>query len=117
VFARRGVETVVGEHQALDRLAADDVRFDDFIDIGFGNVPVPHSVGIDDQVRAVLALIETARLVCPYFALQAAFREFLFEQFLQLCLADGIAASPRIFRRALVAADENVSFELGHRVT
>jgi hypothetical protein len=97
-------------------MAAEDVRFDDFVDIGFGDVPVPHSFGIDDEVGAVFALIETARLVRSYFALQAAFREFLLEQFLQFGLAAGIAASPEVSRRALVAADENMLFEFGHEI-
>jgi hypothetical protein len=62
----------------------------------------------------VLTLIEAAGLVGPHFTFKAALRELLLEQFLQLCLACGIAASAGIPGRALVAADEDVFFEFGH---
>jgi hypothetical protein len=60
MFTRGRVEAAIGQHQALNGLAADDVRFDDFVNIGFRDVPVPHSFGIDDQIWAVFALVETA---------------------------------------------------------
>lgn len=60
MLARRRVEAGVGQHQAADGLAADDVRFDDFVDVGLGDVTVPHGIGIDDEVGAVFALVETA---------------------------------------------------------
>ena len=50
----------VRQAQARDRLAADDVAFDDLVDVGFGDAAVPDRVGIDDDGRAVLALIEAA---------------------------------------------------------
>jgi hypothetical protein len=61
-------------------------------------------------------LIEAARLIGPHFAFEAAFRQFLLEEFLQLCLAAGITASPRVSWRALIAAYKNVFLELGHRI-
>jgi len=79
MFARGSVQASVGQHQALDRFAADDVGVDDFIDVGHANVSIPNRIGIDNEVWAVFALIETPRLVGPYFAFEAAFREFLFE--------------------------------------
>jgi len=79
VFARGGVQTAIGQLRARDGFAANDVRLDDLIDIGLGDVPVPDGIRIDDQIRAVLALIETTRLVGPYLAFEAAFRQFLFE--------------------------------------
>jgi hypothetical protein len=116
VFARCRIQAFVGQHQALDWFAANDVRVDDLFYVGLGDVSVPDGVGIDDEVRAVLALIETARLVGPHFALEAALRELLLEYFLQFCLAGGIAAASGILGRPLVAAYENVFFELGHGV-
>jgi hypothetical protein len=79
VFTACSIQASFSQPQALDRLSADDVGFDNLINIGFADVPVPHGIGIDDQIRAVLALIETARLVSPYPALEAAFRQFLLE--------------------------------------
>jgi hypothetical protein len=79
MLARGSVQAIVGQHQALDRLTADDVGVNDFIDVGLSNASIPNRIGIDYEVWAVFALIETARLVGPYFAFEAAFREFLFE--------------------------------------
>jgi len=79
VYAGRRVQALVGDHQALDWLAADDVRVDDFIDVSFGDVAIPDSVGIDDEIRAVFALIKATGLVRPHFTLEAAFRQFLLE--------------------------------------
>jgi len=79
VFARRCVQARIGQHQTLDGFAADDVRVDDFVDVGFGDVAIPDSIGINNQVRAVLALIEAAGLVGADFALEAALRQFLLE--------------------------------------
>jgi len=79
VFTGGGVETVVRQHQALDRLASNDVRLDDFVDVSLGDVSISNGLGINHDVRAVFALVETARLVGANFALEAAFREFLLE--------------------------------------
>lgn len=79
MFTGGSVEARVGQLQALDGFAADDVGFDDLVDIGLSDVPVPDGIRIDDQIRAVLALIEATRLIGPYLAFEAAFREFLFE--------------------------------------
>jgi len=114
MFTGGGIQAGVGQHQALDGFAADYVGFDDFIDIGFGDVSVPDRIGINHDVRAVLALVETASLVGPYPALEAAFRQLLLKEFLQLALPAGVAASPWISRRPLVAAYENVSLEFRH---
>lgn len=114
MFTRGRIEAAIGQHQALHGFAPDDVRFDDFIDVGLGNVSVPDSLGIDHKIWAVFALIEAAGLVSSYSALKSAFRESLLEKFLQFRLPSGIAASSRISRRALVAAYEDVLFKLGH---
>ena len=116
MFAGGSIQAGVGQHQAPHGLSTDDVRFDDVVNVGFGDVSVPHGIGIDHDIRAVLALIETARLIGPHFAFEAAFCQFLFEQFLQHRLAAGIATSPRISGRALIAAYEDMFFELRHKV-
>jgi hypothetical protein len=79
MFTRGCIQAAIGQHQALNWLAADDVRLDDFIDVSLGDVSVPYGIGIDYEIRAVFALIETARLVGAHFALEAAFRQFLLE--------------------------------------
>src|SRR5262245_64110013 len=72
MLARAGVYAGVGEPQTLDRPSADDVRFDDFFDIGLGDAAVPDGVRIDDHRRAVFALIETAGAVGANRAIQTA---------------------------------------------
>ena len=79
MFACCRVEAIVGQHQALDWLASYDVRLDDFVDIGLGDLSIPDGFRIHHDVRAMFALIQTAGLVGSYFALEAALRKFLFE--------------------------------------
>src|SRR5437867_10277145 len=49
--------------EPLDRLAAQDVRLEDFLEIGSLHARVPDVLGIDDHHRAVPALREAAGLV------------------------------------------------------
>ena|ERR1700730_5273222 len=97
-------------------MAAHDVGFDDFVHVSLRDVSVPDGVRVDDQVRAMLALIEASSLVSPHFALQAALGQLLFEELLQFGLAARITASPRMSCRTLVAANKNVFLELWHGI-
>jgi len=45
------------------------VRFNDLINVRSGDMPIPDSVGIDHNVRAMLTLVETTRLIGAYTAL------------------------------------------------
>jgi hypothetical protein len=116
MFTSRRIQAFFRKHQAHDRFPANDVGFDNFVDVSLGYVSVPNGVGIDHEIRSVLALVETARLIGAHFTLEAAFGQLLFEKFLQFRLAVWIAASPRVTRRALVTAYKNVPFELGHKI-
>src|ERR1019366_3171164 len=51
------------QEQALDDLAALEVRIDDLVDVGRIDVRVPDAFGIDDGHRAAGAAIEATRLV------------------------------------------------------
>ena len=66
------VQTRVRNYESLDRLVADDMRFDDGIHIGLSNAAVPNSIGIDHDVGAMLTLIEAARLIRADLAFQSA---------------------------------------------
>jgi hypothetical protein len=116
MFTSGRIQAFIREHQARDGFSANNVGLDDFVDVSLGDVSVPDGVGIDHEIRAVLTLVETARLVGSHSTLEAAFGQLLFEQFLQFRLAVWVAASPRVTWRALVAAYKNVLFELGHKI-
>ena len=63
MLTRLSIETLVCEAKALDWLPSDDMRIDDLVDISLSDVAVPDSFGIDDDVRSVLALVQTSGLV------------------------------------------------------
>ena len=108
------VQTLVLQHQALNRPPADNVRFDNFIHVGQTDSAIPDRLGIDHEVRSVLALVQAAGLVGAHSALQPALGQFLLEQLLQLCPRGGIATSAWMAWRALVSADENMALEFRH---
>lgn len=101
--------------QALYRLSTDNVRLDDLIHVGFGDKSVPNRFGINDDGRAVLALIEAAGLVRADSPFQSTLREFLLEQLLQLAFGQRVAASAGILRWTLVSTYENMFFKFRHR--
>src|SRR5262245_66328467 len=91
------------------------MTIDDLGDIGFGDAAVPHGLRVHDHGWAVLALIETARLVRAHPPVQAALPERLLERLLQAIVGLRIAAAPRMAGLTLVAADEDVLLERRHR--
>jgi hypothetical protein len=90
------------------------VRIDNFIHISRRNAPVPDVIGINHDVRAVLALIKASGFVGSNGRLQPALPKFLLEEFLQSRLGLGIAAATRVPIRALIGTDKNVMRESGH---
>jgi hypothetical protein len=82
MFTSGRIQAFVREQQARDRFPTNDVGFDNLVYVSLGDVPVPDGVGIDHEIRAVLTLVETARLIGAHFPPQAAFGQLLFEQFL-----------------------------------
>jgi len=110
------VQATIGQSQTLDRLSADNVRLDDFVDVGFGDVAVPDGIRVNHDVGAVLALIETSGLIGADATFQSASSELLFEELLQARFGSGVAASARMACGALVSTNKNVAFEFGHCV-
>ena len=80
------VEARFGELKPFDGLSPDDMQLDDFIHIGFGDVPIPDCIRIDYDAWSMFALIEAAGLIGANPAFQAALGKFLFEHLLQLGL-------------------------------
>ena len=115
MLAGRGVEAGICQPQSFHRLSFDDVRLNDLFHVRIGNVPVPDCFRINHHGRPVFALIQTAGLVRAYFPFHAERRELLFEELLQVSIALRIAASPRMSRRPLVPANENMMFKFCHQ--
>ena len=74
-----GVDAFLGQPQAFHGLAANQMLFHNLRGVGGLDMAVPDCIRIDHQIRAVLSLIETAGLVGPDFAFEAAFRKSLLE--------------------------------------
>ena len=109
------VQAGIGQHQALHWPSSDDVGLDDFVHISECDPSVPNRVGVDHNIRTVFALIETTRLVGPYFSFQSSGCQFFFERLLQLGATSRIATGTGRSRRALIAANENMFLKLWHR--
>jgi len=72
VLTACGVEALIVQAQSLHWPPADNVRLDNFIDVIGRDKAVPHRFRIDDEIRAVLALIEAAGLVGSHPVFQSA---------------------------------------------
>jgi len=113
----RGIQAGVRQSEPLHRSTANDMGFDDFLDIRVAHSAIPDGVRINDDVGSMLALVEAARLIRADAAFQPPLGQFLFEEFLQPTFGERIATSPRMSRWALVSADENMLLECRHQVT
>jgi hypothetical protein len=114
VWACRCVNTRIGQAKPLDGLATQDVAVDDFGHIRFCHAAVPNRVRIHDHRWAMLALIEAPGLVGANTAVQAAVGQRFLERLLQPIVRVRITRPARMTGLALIAADEDVSFERRH---
>src|SRR5262245_18778743 len=104
----------VFHQQAFHHFSADDVLAKDFLRVLDRRHVVPHRFRVNDDARALLAMLQAARAVDPDFVvLQAgllgAFLERL-EHFLGAAL---LAAAARVVRSTLVQADEYMALIAG----
>ena len=70
VFAGSGVDAPIRQAQSLDRPSIDQMRAHDLLDIRELHEPIPNGLGIHHDGDAVLALVETPRLIDPNRPLQ-----------------------------------------------
>jgi hypothetical protein len=108
-FMRSGLDL-----QAFDDTPMDQVFLDDFLDIVGVNVLIPHRLWIDDENGAVVASIQTPRLVDANFPfpLELQFGNPVFRVSLRVACAKVITATFTIF--PLVAAKKDMVFEIAH---
>src|SRR5258708_31271171 len=87
------IQTGIRNDQSLYRLIAADVRVENLIHIAGSDVPIPNSLRINDDSRAVLALVKAAGLVGPHPLLKPALRQTCLETHGKRSRIAGIAAS------------------------
>ena len=115
MFAAFRVQTLVTQAQSIHGASADDVRFDNLIDIRLGHISIPDRIWIHNDIWAVLALIEAARLICANASLEPTGGELLFKQLLQPGFSEGIAASAGMPRGTLVSTNKDMSLKFCHQ--
>jgi hypothetical protein len=110
-----GVDAGVGQAEAIDGTAVEEMLLDDLLGVvGMGKT-VPDGFGIDDEDGPVLALVEAASLIDADAMLEAGGFDSILEgaaEFLAV-FAGAAGAAGRFV--ALVEADKEVMFEDRHR--
>ena len=107
------VEAFVGETEALDGTAGDEVLVDDFGGVFGAHVAIPNGLRINDDSVAMLALIEAAGLVDADARAEAGSLHELLNGGVEFALAVGVAGGAWGFGGAGVGADKNVAFKRG----
>jgi hypothetical protein len=108
------VQAGVVNPQVVKNFAGDDGAGDDPGDVLELDAAVPDALGVDDDGRAMLALVETTGVVGPDPSAEAGGFEFFFEGVAQRLVAVRVAATATMTGGALVAANEDVVAECGH---
>ena len=106
-----GVEAVVGDDEALDRVSGDEVFPDDLGHVFDCDAAVPDGFGIDDDRGSVFALLQASGLVNADTDGEACGLHRIFEAGVELAFAVVGAGRPRAARLAKISADKNVALE------
>lgn len=109
----RGVDAGVGQDEAFDGTAFQEVLFDDLGNVLEFYEAIPGLLGIDDDGDAVLALVEATGIVDADPGAQSVLFDSVLERLADGSAALGAAAATAMARLALVDADENMSFKFG----
>ena len=117
VWAGLGVEAFVGEAQALDGAAGDEVLVDDLCCVFRADVAVPDGLRVDDYGGAVFALIEAASLVDADPGAKAGRLDELLDCGVEFALAVGVAGGAWGILGAGVGADKDVALKWGQTGT
>jgi hypothetical protein len=114
MLASLRIHTFICHPQPLHRLPADDMQIHDLVHIRGRYACVPNALGIYDNVRAMLALVEASGLVRANRSFQPALRHRRFEQFVEFPTPVGIATPARMSRIALIGTHKNMLLEFCH---
>jgi hypothetical protein len=108
------IEAGIGEPQAFNGPAMDEVFAHDFIDIFESHKAVPDRFGIDHDGRPMLALVEAAGLVGANQMLEAGIFDGVLEGRFDLLAAFGKTTWTGRGLVALIRADEDMVLEFRH---
>jgi hypothetical protein len=100
--------------QPFDWPPLEKMLLDNLLRITRMNLPVPHRIRVDDDNRAMLALIQTAGLVRPNLLFQARFLDGVLEGRFELLASLRQTAWPRSRAIPFVGTDKKMMFEKGH---
>ncbi len=117
MLAASGVDAAFGKQQSFYRTPRHQMRGDNFIYIGFRDMPIPNGFRIDDHGWPMFALVQAASLINADGPLQAGNIHSLLEPRLQLRFAVGITAGARAAGFALVDADKYVPLILCQEIS
>jgi len=109
--AALGIDALISQPQPFHRASVDQVLLDDLRGIFRLHMPVPDRLWINDNRRAMFALIQTSGLVNANRASQARRLRKLLKLGVQLALSIRRARGSRRAFRADVMAHKNVVFE------
>lgn len=110
----RCIEALVRDFQPFDWFSAQNVRIQYLVNIARCYVTVPGRFRINNDVRSVLALIETACLIGANLSFEPSFRNSRFEELVQLSRACWIATSPWVSVRPLIGTYKDVVLKFRH---
>jgi len=108
------VQAAFGNQEIIEDFSSQDCFGDDPGNVLGGDPAIPDSLGIDHDVRSVLALVEAAGMIGPGQGTESGLPEFDLESFLERLEARRVAATPLVARVADVTADEYVVREGRH---
>jgi len=111
VRADGGVKAIVGNKKSLDGTAADEVLADDLGHVFDFDPTVPDGFRVDDDGRAVLALLEASGLVDADAGDETGGLHGVLELGVKLAFPVGNTGGTRAARLAEISADEDVALK------
>ncbi len=108
------VQAGIRNPEPRDRTAFHKVGLNDLFNVGFADSAVPDCLRIDDNHRAVLALIQASGLVDADHGRELSLGNLALKEAQQRSFFCRIAGGARVARLARVGADEDVKIKARH---
>jgi hypothetical protein len=105
---------LIRKHQAHDSLAADEVLLHELGEVLDGDVTVPDLLGVHDDRDALLALVETPRVIRADDLRESELFQLVLELVADLDPAAMLARTLRMALGPFVGTDEDVSLKTRH---